>query len=168
MGSIAKRCRAMIRIRVKSGSAGVVLRSKTRFHRPVPNFGHVLASGDSISHGILWDLPWHALLQHGGARLSITMAYGMGWQRNRFRACFEDGPKRIYGDEASGYYISEEDVWRPGAYASFSAAEAAFDLPDEVLSAIQKRKILRGDGGGITLADLQCQARSRPWDCSAP
>ena len=35
------------------------------------------------------------------------------------------------------FVISENDVWRPGSFATRDAAESAFDLSDEQLSTLQ-------------------------------
>jgi hypothetical protein len=63
--------------------------------------------------------------------------------------------RRIYED-AGEFVISDCGTWLPGVYATRRAAEQAFDLPVEVLDAMQVAANAKGsvDGGAITEEDI--------------
>jgi hypothetical protein len=78
------------------------------------------------------------------------------WVPNANRQSFEHEGRAIY-PLSEGFVISEHGSWIPGAYASFEAAEAAFEFDDDTLAALQARANAAAgpEGGIITLADLR-------------
>ena len=58
---------------------------------------------------------------------------------------------QIHKIDNTTYSLSEDDCWRPGSFTSREAAEAARNVPDEVLIALTKVC----DGGQISVDDLR-------------